>query len=126
MTKRKVLSVLNRARLPKDPLLRLLTINALTGTGVAFLVLGGLIWSNIGNLRILLFSAENPALPLFMLAFGLVITLGSVVMGSAIMLLGEANDDRNKPGGGRRMPTEGELQPVRIAAHSRHGSNRRY
>lgn len=111
----------NRLQLPKDPLLRLLAINALTGVGIASLVLIGIIWSNIGNLRTLVFASDNPLLPLVMLAVALVITLASVVMGSAIMLLGEK---RNSGGGsGHRSWIslfEGKaLEPIPVEARAR-------
>lgn len=105
-----------RVRLPRDPLFRLLAVNGLAGLGIAALVLGGILLTNIGNLRVLVMTAEDPVIPVLMLAFGLVITLGSVVMGSAIMLLGE-----NGRGGGtprKRYPRHGhgKLQPVRVNA----------
>ncbi|MCX2723194.1 hypothetical protein [Roseibium salinum] len=78
-------------------MLRLIVINGVAGIGIAGLVLGGLFGANIGNLRTLVLSADNPVLPLLMLAFGMVVTLGSVVVGSAIMLLGG-----NSSQGGRR------------------------
>lgn len=111
----------NRLQLPKDPLLRLLAINALTGVGIASLVLIGIIWSNIGNLRTLVFASDNPLLPLVMLAVALVITLASVVMGSAIMLLGEK---RNSGGGGGHRSWislfEGKaLEPIPVEARAR-------
>ncbi|MBO6510505.1 MAG: hypothetical protein JJ979_18835 [Roseibium sp.] len=111
----------NRLQLPKDPLLRLLAINALIGVGIASLVLIGIIWSNIGNLRTLVFASDNPLLPLVMLAVALVITLASVVMGSAIMLLGEK---RNSGGGGGHRAWislfEGKaLEPIPVEARAR-------
>jgi hypothetical protein len=113
--------VLTQLKLPENPLLRLLVINGFAGVGVAALVLAGIMWSNIGNLRVLMQTAENPFLPLFMLATALVITLGSVVMASAIMLLGDADKGQSGPGGGGRLIEEGELRPIPIAVRSRHG-----
>lgn len=102
--------------LPRDPLFRLLVINGLAGTAIAALVLVGIFAANIGNLRVLVLSAEDPVLPVVMLAFGLVITLGSVVIGSAIMLLGDTNRDGGGRGKGRLVNLRGELAPVRVAA----------
>ncbi|MCR9060351.1 MAG: hypothetical protein NXI02_23645, partial [Rhodobacteraceae bacterium] len=61
---------------------------------------------------------QHHDIPVLMLAFGLVITLGSVVIGSAIMLLGK--EDR---GGGTafRLPEVDKvsaLQPVRVTTRS--------
>lgn len=92
-------------RLLEDPLFRLLAVNGAAGICVAFLVLGGIFWSNIGNLRVLVLNAEDPVLPVLMLAFALVITLVSVVVGSAIMLLGET---------GRGGGTSFRLPPLRL------------
>jgi len=110
-----------RVALPKDPLFRLLAVNGLAGTVIAGLVLGGIFAANIGNLRVLVLSAEDPVLPVVMLAVGLVITLGSVVIGSAIMLLGDS--DGKGGAGTRHRPAgfEGHLKPVPVpvAARSR-------
>ncbi|GAB4513588.1 MAG: hypothetical protein Tsb0019_11040 [Roseibium sp.] len=112
--------VFHRLALPKDPLFRLLAINGLAGVGIAGLVLGGIFMANIGNLRVLVQGAEDPVIPVIMLAFGLVITLGSVVIGSAIMLLG--NDDRGGRSSGRKMPLVRE--PALVPALARAGRRR--
>ncbi|WP_269582641.1 hypothetical protein [Roseibium sp. Sym1] len=105
---------LYRMALPKDPLFRLLVINGLAGIGIAGLVMGGIFAANIGNLRVLVLSSENPVLPVVMLAFALVITLGSVVIGSAIMLLGESGRGGGRSGGRRRKVFAGELKPIPV------------
>jgi hypothetical protein len=117
---------LHRMVLPKDPLFRLLAINGLAGIGIAGLVLGGIFTANIGNLRVLVLSSENPVLPVVMLAFALVITLGSVVIGSAIMLLGENGRGGGTSGGRRQKVFVGELKPipVTVTAQQRHGLHR--
>lgn len=111
----------HRLALPRDPLLRLLVINGCAGAAVAALVLTGIFLGNIGNLRVLVVSAEDPVVPVVMLALGLLITLGSVVMGSAIMLVGRDEVGRGRPG--RRMPglagllrAEPALKPVSARA----------
>jgi len=118
-----------RLKLPRDPLFRLLAVNGLAGTAIAGLVLGGIFLGNIGNLRVLVMSAEDPVLPVIMLAFGLFITLGSVVMGSAIMLLGETGRS-GKGGGGaarRRLPISftGQMKPVPVPARADRGHDLR-
>ncbi|MGX1497575.1 hypothetical protein ACSSV1_002611 [Labrenzia sp. MBR-25] len=114
------IKALVRLKLPKDPLFRLLAVNGLAGMAIAGLVLGGIFLGNIGNLRVLVMSAEDPVLPVIMLAFGLFITLGSVVMGSAIMLLGDNGRNGNGRGGAarRRLPVffTGQLKPVPVPA----------
>lgn len=110
--------ILGAARLPRDPLFRLLAINGAAGVAIAAIVLAGIFLANIGNLRELVMTSDNPVLPVIMLAFGLIITLGSVVMGSAIMLVG------NSGGGGGTMRPLGKrgsghnLQPARVSAVS--------
>ncbi|WP_298982335.1 hypothetical protein [uncultured Roseibium sp.] len=103
-------------KLPKDPLFRLLVINGAAGLGIAALVLGGIFVANIGNLRELVLAADDPFLPVIMLAFGLIITLVSVVMGSAIMLLGDK--PREGGGGGKReaLRFSAELTPIAVTA----------
>ena len=103
------------ARLPRDPLFRLLTINGLAGVFVALLVLAGIFWANIGNLRVLVLNAEDPFLPVIMLAFGLIITLGSVVIGSAVMLLGDSDGGKGTP---RKLPRLPFGQRLRMAPAS--------
>lgn len=114
---------LSRMRLPRDPLFRLLLVNGLAGLGIAALVLGGIFLGNIGNLRVLVMTADDPVLPVLMLAFGLFITLGSVVMGSAIMLLGEGGRGGGSPRRLRLPITEGALKPLPVTAnaHRRYG-----
>jgi hypothetical protein len=75
-------------RLLGQPLFRLLAINLALGTATAVLMLGGLLALNPHGLRDLIFSDRSPGVALGLLLFGLVITFGSVVMGSAIMAIG--------------------------------------
>jgi len=110
--------MLARLPLPRDPLVRLFAINGLAGVAIAGLVLGGIFAANIGNLRALVLAAENPVLPVVMLAAGLVITLSSVVIGSAIMFLGKA-DDNAGPGKRARVGWSGQAQPVPVRVPDR-------
>lgn len=98
MTSKKIRGSIVSGYLPKNPLFRLLAINGVIGLGISALVLVGLFWSNVGNLRTLVLASDNPVLPVVMLACGLIITLCSVVMGSAIMMLKPHDDDRNRRG----------------------------
>ena len=105
-------------RLFDEPLFRLIAINGAAGICIAFLVLAGIFWSNVGNLRTLVLNAEDPVLPVLMLAFGLVITLGSVLIGSAIMRLG--NDCGSGPT--LKLPKAERgygLQPAQVPAVAR-------
>ncbi len=72
-----------------QPLFRLLLVNLAIGVAAAVLMLGGLLALNPGNLRELIFADRAPAAALGLLLFGLVVTLGSTAMGTAIMSLGK-------------------------------------
>lgn len=99
--------------LPQHPFFRLLVTNGAIGVGVSSLVVAGIFAADIGHLRELVASAQDPILPVMLLAFGMFVTLTSVVIGSAIMMLGSETDGR----GGRHVHT-GELIPIRVEARS--------
>lgn len=98
--------------LPENPLFRLLAINGAVGVLVSLLVFAGLLISNVAGLRDLIANADDPVVPVVLLGFGLIITLGSAVMGTAIMSLPSDEDT----GSGRRDRIEGELIPIRVQA----------
>jgi hypothetical protein len=93
-------------RLFRQPLFRLLAINLALGTATAVLMLGGLLALNPHGLRGLIFSDRSPGVALGLLLFGLIITFGSVAMGSAIMAIG--NEGR---GGGRKTFARADTTP---------------
>jgi hypothetical protein len=72
----------------RQPLFRLLLINLAIGVAAAVLMLGGLLALNPDGLRDLIFADRAPAAALGLLLFGLIVTLGSTAMGTAIMSLG--------------------------------------
>ncbi|ADZ71148.1 hypothetical protein [Polymorphum gilvum] len=105
--------------LPRNPLFRLLVVNWLVGFAVALVVLGGLFATNTGSLRDLVANAQDPVVPIVMLGFGLIITLCSAAMGTAIMMLPSVEGGR---GGGHRrrpQPVQEGLTPVRVVASAR-------
>jgi hypothetical protein len=73
----------------RQPLFRLLLVNLSIGVAAAMLMLGGLLALDPGNLRELIFADRDPAVAIGLLLFGLIVTLGSTAMGTAIMSLGE-------------------------------------
>ena len=81
------------------PLLRLLAINLAIGIAAAIVMTGGLMWLNPAHLRDLILADRGGAAAFILLLFGLVVTFGSVAMGTAIMTLG--HERRSKPGGGK-------------------------
>jgi hypothetical protein len=83
-----------------DPLLRLLAWNALGGVVVACLLTAFVLVADIGQLRTLIVTSDDPAVPLLLLVFGFMVTMCSVMMGSAVMALGNENrDDWHEPRG---------------------------
>jgi len=92
--------------LARQPLLRLLAVNLAIGVIIATLMLGGLLALNPGGLRDLIFADRDGAAAAALLAFGFVVTFGSVAMGSAIMALGQKAERGDRNGG----------TPVRVRA----------
>jgi hypothetical protein len=117
-----------RSQPPLDnPLLRLLFWNWIAGAIAAVTLLGGLLVTNAMHLRDLIFSSDNPVVPIAMLMFGFLITMCSVAMGTAIMNSGSDDDDRNGGLGAGISPDDDDLlprhqpvlQPIRVRATPR-------
>jgi hypothetical protein len=97
-------------------LLKLLLTHALAGAAAAVVLVAALVALDAHGLGTLVMQSETPLLPLLLLTFGFIVTLSSVAMGAAVMLLPRGERD----GGGRsRGPVDGELIPVRVAARRR-------
>ena len=77
------------AEMRASPLIRFLAINLAGGVVLATIALGGLLVINPRGLRTLLFADGSSWLAAALLLFGLVVTLGSFAMGTAIMQLGK-------------------------------------
>lgn len=90
-------------RLFRLPLIRLLAANLAIGIAIALVMLGGLLMLNPGNLRGLILADRNGGAALMLLGFGLVVTFGSVAMGTAVMALGK-KPKRNNDGNGTPIP----------------------
>lgn len=73
--------------LPKNPLMRLLSINLAIGAAAGLLVVAGFYVLDIGGIQRLTNSDEMPWVPVIMLIVMFIITLGSAAMGAAIMML---------------------------------------
>jgi len=76
------------ARLASEPLFRLLAINLAAGIAFAVIVVGGLLALDLGGLRRLVLADQSPGIAIGLLLFGFVLTFGSWVMGTAIMMIG--------------------------------------
>jgi hypothetical protein len=94
----------NRPGLLRVPLFRLLAVNLAAGAALATVLVGGLLALNPGGLRHLIFADSSPATALGLLLFGFVVTLGSAAMGTAIMAMGQTQDDATRGGRPRRPP----------------------
>lgn len=88
-------------RLRDEPLLRLLAINWLIGAGVAAALAAVVLITDTAHLRTLMFASNEPWIGLILLFFGFMVTMCSVAMGTAIMML--PNDDDDGPGGGSKL-----------------------
>jgi len=77
-----------------EPLFRLLAMNFCVGLSLAVLLVGGLLLTNPGHICELIVADRSPVVALGLLLFGFVVTLGSTVMGTAIMAMGTARDKR--------------------------------
>ena len=75
-------------RLLREPLFRLLAINLGIGVAAAVLMLGGLLALNPDRLRDLILADQTPFLAVALLLSGLIVTFGSVAMGTAVMAIG--------------------------------------
>lgn len=105
-------------------LVRFMLAHALVGFGLSALVVGALLWWDLGGLGTLLARAGGHPWPTLLLWFFLGLTLGSVQMGVAFMLeTGGGDDDR--PGGGKkevRLPSL--LRAATVATAGHRGSRR--
>jgi hypothetical protein len=97
--------------LARQPLIRLLAVNCAAGIAAALLMLGGLMALNPGNLRALIFADRASGVALGLMLFGLVVTFGSVAMGSAIMALGRGT--KRSGGGSPARPLPAPLRKTR-------------
>ena len=88
------------ATLFRQPLIRLLVINLAIGVSAALLMLGGLLAINPHGLRDLILNDRSGGATIALLLFGLVVTFGSVAMGTAIMTLGH---ERERGTGGGKL-----------------------
>lgn len=78
----------------KQPLFRLLALNALAGATAGLVVVVGLILLDVGGFGSLMAHDETPLLPFVLAVFGFTITLGSAAMGVAVMRLGDGERQR--------------------------------
>jgi hypothetical protein len=90
--------------LPKDRLLRLLSINALLGALLGFGFVAGLIILDTAGLRRMILADRDGIYAVALLAGGFIVTCSSVLMGSAVMRAGSRPDDGPRTAGGASVP----------------------
>lgn len=95
-----------RSRPRSNPLLSLLALNLAGGAAVAALAVAGLYSFDLFGLRELTLLDQSPVLAIAILAFGFLVTFGSVAMGAAVMMLGEDGEDDPEPRESGRTPAE--------------------
>lgn len=89
-------------RLRDEPLLRLLAVNWLIGAAVAAALAAVVLITDTARLRTLMLASSEPWIGVVLLFFGFMVTMCSVAMGTAIMMLPKDDDD-DGPGGGSKL-----------------------
>jgi hypothetical protein len=95
-----------RTEFSRAPLARLLAINLAIGAAVTVLLVGGLLALNPAGLRDLIFADRAPGVALALLLMSFFITFGSTAMGTAIMALGQREEENQRPRGPGRLSVE--------------------
>jgi hypothetical protein len=90
-------------------LIRLLAINLVIGISAAVLMLGGLLALNPHGLRDLIVNDRSGVTAVALLLFGLIVTFGSVAMGTAIMALGSDRSRDDNGGKTRPLPARASI-----------------
>ena len=98
------------------PLFRLLAINLAAGAAVAALFVGGLLALNPSNLRDLILADSSPGTALGLLLLGFVVTFGSTAMGTAVMAMGQREEEDDRPRGTPRLVAQQVRSGSRRAA----------
>ncbi|GAB5469636.1 MAG: hypothetical protein Kilf2KO_26660 [Rhodospirillales bacterium] len=111
----------------RQPLLRFLFRNCLLGIAAGWLILAGLLASDVGRLGSLIFASPHWPEAMVLLIVFFAITFGSLAMGTAVMLLQEAPSRSDGQGGfwqgvkartGALLP-EPPRQPARVPSRKR-------
>jgi hypothetical protein len=111
--------------MPRDPLHRLLFINGLCGAFLALAFVAALFIFNVAGLADLLGSEGQPALVVGLMAFGFIITFSSLMMGSAIMMQSDRDDDHGDGDSGHGARTPRPLRPAMAKASAAKSSARK-
>lgn len=103
----------------RNPVLRLVLLNAAMGAafGLAFAV--ALVLLDAHGVGSLLQRSDSGLVAFILLAAGFMVTFGSLVAGSAIMMMPDDGDDGFGGGGGGGPGGRRALRPVRVRAARR-------
>lgn len=112
-------------RLRDEPLLRLLVVNWLIGAGVAAALTAVVLVTDTAHLRTLILSSNEPWIGLILLVFGFMVTMCSVAMGTAIMMLPRDDDDDKHGGSPLEVLTLPKIAPPMTPAPVRVTPSRR-
>lgn len=105
----------------RDRLVRFVVANLLLGMAFGVAFAGLVLWFDVAGLNRLIFSSSSPVPALALLFGSFMITFGSIVCGTAIMLLPSDDEPPDPPGGGRRPEKIGEAIPLHVVAGGRRG-----
>lgn len=104
------------AALLRQPLLRLLAVNLAFGLVIAVVAVAGLLALDAHRLRSLVLGDQSPWIAVGLLLFGFAVTMGSWVMGSAVMRLGDGEGGPGRSAAAPVTPAEGDPVPVPVRA----------
>lgn len=100
----------------RDRLVRFIIGHILLGMAVGCAFAGLVLYFDVAGLWRLIVNTSNPAAPLALLFGSFMITFGSIVCGTAIMML-PRDDDPPPPRGGKKAPIKiGGPAPARVVA----------
>lgn len=97
----------------RDPLIRYVALNTLFGMGFGAAFAALVLWFDVSGLGRLILAASSPFPALILLFGSFMLTFGSLVCGTAIMLL-PSDDELPPPPGGRRDRKVLKLAPLRV------------
>jgi hypothetical protein len=97
----------------RDPLLRLVVLNALGGMVLGVFCVGAILLLDVAGIRGLIMRSDLALPAIGLLLGGFAVTFGSVVAGTAVMSV-KSEGEEPGPKGGTRVPVE--LVPVRVRA----------
>ena len=103
-------------KLPR--LVRFVLRNAALGVGIGWMLLGALIWQDVGGLYSLIIHSSYGHIALFLLMGGFAVTFGAAAVSSAVLLGHEFEEDSDFDNASKAPVTKLEPAPVKVAARA--------